>query len=125
MSFDSFLVIYLIPFTSASSVESDNAEPSKQLDGRSSSPQTQSHSPRPSNIPPKPQDEKVKEDVDIIHQLLRNPTLYDPMRKPRYPIVLCHGAMPLRMRITFVFSVGAYPKVYMGSMYVDRLLFQP
>ncbi|TFK39091.1 Alpha/Beta hydrolase protein [Crucibulum laeve] len=28
---------------------------------------------------------------DIIHQLLVNPALYDPLRTPRYPIVLCHG----------------------------------
>jgi triacylglycerol lipase len=27
----------------------------------------------------------------IIHQLLRNPALYDPLRTPRFPIVLCHG----------------------------------
>lgn len=29
--------------------------------------------------------------VDIIHKLLANPTLYDPLRTPRFPIVLCHG----------------------------------
>ncbi|KAJ3515787.1 hypothetical protein NLJ89_g1542 [Agrocybe chaxingu] len=28
---------------------------------------------------------------DLIHQLLVNPALYDPLRTPRYPIVLCHG----------------------------------
>lgn len=28
---------------------------------------------------------------DVIHQLMSNPVLYDPLRKPRYPIVLCHG----------------------------------
>ncbi|KAI0927735.1 hypothetical protein AcV5_008191 [Taiwanofungus camphoratus] len=28
---------------------------------------------------------------DIIHSLLRNPVLYSPVRKPRYPIALCHG----------------------------------
>lgn len=28
---------------------------------------------------------------DQIHQLINNPALYDPLRKPRYPIVLCHG----------------------------------
>ena len=30
--------------------------------------------------------------LDQIHQLIENPALYDPVRKPRYPIVLCHGA---------------------------------
>ncbi|KAI0292675.1 Alpha/Beta hydrolase protein [Multifurca ochricompacta] len=26
-----------------------------------------------------------------IHKLMQNPVLYDPLRPPRYPIVLCHG----------------------------------
>lgn len=29
--------------------------------------------------------------VDQLHILLNSPTLFDPVRKPRYPIVLCHG----------------------------------
>ena len=29
--------------------------------------------------------------LDPINTLLRYPTLYDPIRKPRNPIVLCHG----------------------------------
>lgn len=57
--------------------------------------------------PPKPQkDEKPSQkppraplteprqkphSLDTIHQLIRNPALYDPLRTPRYPIVLCHG----------------------------------
>ncbi|KAH9950676.1 alpha/beta-hydrolase [Amylocystis lapponica] len=28
---------------------------------------------------------------DTIHRLLNSPVLYDPIRKPRYPIALCHG----------------------------------
>ncbi|THV05269.1 alpha/beta-hydrolase [Dendrothele bispora CBS 962.96] len=28
---------------------------------------------------------------DTIHRLIANPVLYDPLRRPRYPIVLCHG----------------------------------
>ncbi|KAF5369596.1 hypothetical protein D9758_002629 [Tetrapyrgos nigripes] len=28
---------------------------------------------------------------DTIHRLITNPALFDPLRKPRYPIVLCHG----------------------------------
>ncbi|RPD74028.1 alpha/beta-hydrolase [Lentinus tigrinus ALCF2SS1-7] len=28
---------------------------------------------------------------DQIHLLMNNPALYDPLRTPRYPIVLCHG----------------------------------
>src|SRR5882672_1398052 len=30
---------------------------------------------------------------DIIHQLLVNPALFDPVRTPRFPIVLCHGTI--------------------------------
>ena len=55
---------------------------------------SQPHSPRPPNP-------RNVEDLDIIHQLLRNPTLYDPIRKPRYPIVLCHGTIPLHISIPF------------------------
>lgn len=29
--------------------------------------------------------------MDEINTLLRHPTLYDPVLKPRFPIVLCHG----------------------------------
>lgn len=28
---------------------------------------------------------------DAIHSLLNSPVLYDPVRRPRYPIALCHG----------------------------------
>jgi len=30
---------------------------------------------------------------DIIHQLLANPALYDPIRTPRFPIILSHGTI--------------------------------
>ena len=33
-----------------------------------------------------------RHDVDEIHRLIQNPVLYNPLRAPRYPIVLCHGA---------------------------------
>ena len=36
-----------------------------------------------SSLPPHP--------PDTLHQLLLNPALTDPIRTPRYPIVLCHG----------------------------------
>jgi hypothetical protein len=45
--------------------------------------------------PPPPTVEELKARYprvdDTIHQLLVNPALYDPVRRPRYPIVLCHG----------------------------------
>lgn len=38
-----------------------------------------------------PRKEAKVKPPDIIHQLLVNPALYDPLLVPRYPIVLCHG----------------------------------
>jgi triacylglycerol lipase len=35
-----------------------------------------------------------RETLDEIHCLMQNPVLYDPLRAPRYPIVLCHGVFP-------------------------------
>ncbi|KII91077.1 hypothetical protein PLICRDRAFT_556245 [Plicaturopsis crispa FD-325 SS-3] len=52
------------------------------------------HNSRPSNFPnknPPPEVENEPESVDIIHRLMEHPALFDPIRTPRYPIVLCHG----------------------------------
>lgn len=49
---------------------------------------------QPSNFPnknPPPEVESQPESIDIIHRLMNNPALFDPVRTPRYPIVLCHG----------------------------------
>ncbi|KAH0832129.1 alpha beta-hydrolase [Lanmaoa asiatica] len=43
----------------------------------------------PSGPPQLPQGDT--ECQDTIHRLMNNPTLFDPARAPRYPIVLCHG----------------------------------
>ena len=44
--------------------------------------------------PPEPVDRarEAREGADEIHRLIQNPVLYNPLRAPRYPIVLCHGA---------------------------------
>lgn len=47
--------------------------------------------------PPEPSEpvrraKKERKDVDEIHRLVQNPVLYNPLRAPRYPIILCHGA---------------------------------
>jgi len=34
---------------------------------------------------------RIETPPDIVHQLLVHPALFDPIRTPRYPIVLCHG----------------------------------
>jgi hypothetical protein len=37
-------------------------------------------------------DQRAKQKApDIINTLLAYPTLYDPIRRPRHPVVLCHG----------------------------------
>lgn len=56
--------------------------------------------------------------VDIIHQLLTNPILYDPLRTPRFPIVLCHGesispSQPIREAALLNLSIT---QVYMASI---------
>ncbi|KAF8558267.1 alpha/beta-hydrolase [Imleria badia] len=47
-------------------------------------PHEEQRSPRSPPPPPPPSQ-------DTIHRLMNNPTLFDPARAPRYPIVLCHG----------------------------------
>ncbi|GLB38160.1 putative triacylglycerol lipase [Lyophyllum shimeji] len=56
--------------------------PKPHKSDRRSAPRTKLPSPEPTQAPASP---------DTIHQLMHNPTLYDPLRAPRYPIVLCHG----------------------------------
>jgi triacylglycerol lipase len=53
--------------------------------------------PNPGPSPPGPPDPmdragEERQNVDEIHRLIQNPVLYNPLRAPRYPIVLCHGA---------------------------------
>ncbi|KAI0036012.1 Alpha/Beta hydrolase protein [Vararia minispora EC-137] len=59
-----------------------------------SGPSNSNSSPRP-NPAPRPPDptQSPPEDTrtDPIHVLMRSPALYDPVRTPRFPIVLCHG----------------------------------
>jgi hypothetical protein len=56
----------------------------------------------PRQGPPEPADpgREDREGLDEIHRLMQNPVLYDPLRAPRYPIVLCHGAPLLAPRST-------------------------
>jgi hypothetical protein len=43
---------------------------------------------RPSRLPPRP-----ASPYGEINELIRHPTLYNPILKPRHPIVLCHGKL--------------------------------
>ncbi|KAF7422796.1 hypothetical protein PC9H_010955 [Pleurotus ostreatus] len=51
-------------------------------------PRNPHNAPRHHRRTPRPKDDTPP---DIIHQLLANPALSDPIRTPRYPVVLCHG----------------------------------
>ncbi|KAF8073499.1 Alpha/Beta hydrolase protein [Lyophyllum atratum] len=53
-------------------------------------PQKSRRSDTPTNLPP-PEPPQAPAPLDTIHQLIQNPALRDPLRTPRYPIVLCHG----------------------------------
>lgn len=67
---------------------------SGQMDAQTqvSTPQLDFQDEAPRQSPPRePPIELDPIPLDIIHQLIQNPALYDPLRTPRYPIVLCHG----------------------------------
>ncbi|KAF5314946.1 hypothetical protein D9619_007396 [Psilocybe cf. subviscida] len=47
--------------------------------------------PRHRKLPSRDPFRQPNRDDDTIHKLFMNPVLFDPIRTPRYPIVLCHG----------------------------------
>lgn len=53
-------------------------------------PPSQEKSRPPSKLP-RPDLVRNPPPADTIHQLMQNPPLHNPLRTPRYPIVLCHG----------------------------------
>ena len=52
-------------------------------------PDTEKHIQRSPGPLPKP---TTNRPLDIIHRLMQSPALYDPIRVPRNPVALCHGA---------------------------------
>ncbi len=67
-------------------------EPPRTDEGGRSSAPIPSSCPSPNPYPPSPPTEH--ENRGAIHRLMQSPVLYDPLRAPRFPIVLCHGAPP-------------------------------
>ena len=67
---------------------------STKTEGGNFSPFSASESGSSPQEPPEPvhRTREERENVDMIHRLIQNPALYNPLRAPRYPIVLCHGA---------------------------------
>ncbi|KAI0265592.1 hypothetical protein BC834DRAFT_1033030 [Gloeopeniophorella convolvens] len=61
---------------------------------------------------PEPERERER---GAIHALMANPVLYDPLRAPRFPIVLCHGLYGFDVR-----GPAAFPRLRMH--YWSRIL---
>lgn len=97
---------------------SEQAEQNSRDSESSSKIEYQSHPrktppPKPRRRPP-PRDNSVDpETLDTIHRLIVSPVLYDPVRTPRYPIVLCHGAQPLFPSIASLRVGGDHHKMSM------------
>ncbi|SGY24278.1 BQ5605_C019g09030 [Microbotryum silenes-dioicae] len=68
--------------------EANTTLPSSAQGSTSSPSSKQSTQPKTEH---EPNSQKEEPRADQINSLLRHPTLYDPIRKPRNPIVLCHG----------------------------------
>lgn len=52
-------------------------------------------SERQAPLPPAPRPRPTtNRPLDVIHRLMQSPALYDPVRTPRNPVALCHGAYP-------------------------------
>ncbi|KAI0088508.1 Alpha/Beta hydrolase protein [Irpex rosettiformis] len=61
--------------------------------------------PRRPHIRPPPQRPRQDLPMDTIHRLMHSPTLYDPVRVPRHPIVLCHGLYGFDVRGPAAFPI--------------------
>lgn len=86
----------------------------------SNSPERVQNQPEAFATPPpvepeqKPKKEPRKRDLkelyghsdDTLHKLLINPALYDPLRRPRFPVVLCHGTLHRVARFHQALMVG-------------------
>ncbi|KAI0049428.1 alpha/beta-hydrolase [Auriscalpium vulgare] len=83
--------------SAAAQDELDVSEPDREPKMRPREP-----SPPPENHDPTPENDGV------IQQLMRSPVLFDPVRAPRYPIVLCHGLYGFDVR-----GPSAFPSLRM------------
>ncbi|KAH9932712.1 alpha/beta-hydrolase [Epithele typhae] len=57
------------------------------------------------DLPPHGKPSSDPEHQDQIHRLIHHPALYDPVRTPRYPIVLCHGLYGFDVRGPSAFPI--------------------
>lgn len=97
--------VFSSPTETVSSPEHDPRSEINPLDSTPLRPPVNQRFPGPS--PPQLPRENT-ERHDIIHRLMNNPTLFDPARAPRYPIVLCHGMHSFHLHIHCLTSSQAY-----------------
>lgn len=84
--------VYSSPTETISSTEHGTRSETNPLDTTPSLYPTRPPDNQCSPGPPPPQlPRENTERHATIHRLMNNPTLFDPARAPRYPIVLCHG----------------------------------
>lgn len=91
-----FLVIYSLTRSLhlASIAEEETGVLSEDCDNHRDHPCLPSRNPtqpEPSHNHSQPRKDSEDYSLDTIHRLMQHPALLDPMRRPRYPIVLCHG----------------------------------
>ncbi|KDQ62077.1 hypothetical protein JAAARDRAFT_65899 [Jaapia argillacea MUCL 33604] len=92
-----------LSFSSQSDGGSGDSPKQSETDREPSKDQNDAKKPSP----PLPYKPKSTRD-DPIHRLLKNPVLYDPLRAPRHPIVLCHGLYGFDVR-----GPSAWPSLQM------------
>ena len=86
-------VLGLLPWfrpTRPHSTQSTAPIPPDQISQAYSNAAPEYHPPGPESEPPAPRWPKEPSE-DTIQKLMSSPALFDPLRTPRYPIVLCHG----------------------------------
>ena len=87
------LLPWFRPIRPHSTHPSAPAPPDDQSPPVSSSVTLEPQSSGPESDPPAPRLPKEPSN-DTIKKLMLSPALFDPIRTPRHPIVLCHGGYP-------------------------------
>ena len=85
-----------------------NTDPTDLVEHQSSHPEPNG-SIRPPDLEKVPPEFHHNPNSSISH-LMNNPTLFDPLRKPRNPIVLCHGTQKASLvtLLTTLLNLGLY-----------------
>jgi hypothetical protein len=122
------MTLSLPSFISLSIRSASSEDPQEASTRDDSHEHPQSSSPRPSDntspsspSSPQPPDQQPTipksetKNPDAIHLLLQNPVLCDPIRTPRFPIVLCHGT-------SFPHSVSERPTYICMNLQVCMVL---